>query len=153
VRRGERRRLSGAAYVTFEQIARDQRWIALGRRPVAAATREPNLYERARGHELLGLWIRRRHAVDQHRASRARPAAAESGGRMHRAIAEDRGGERLARAHAEGDGLAQAAAVFSRAARIVAQALLLDDQWRQVLDDLDRGARTPDGNAVAESPS
>src|SRR5262249_57925972 len=59
---------------------------------------------------------------------------------MHRAIAENRGEEGLARAHAEGDGLAETAAVFPGAARVVAQALLLDDQWREVLNDLDRRA-------------
>src|SRR6266850_1371980 len=110
------RRASGASSVALEQIARDELRIAVGRRPVAATTREPNLHERAWRHELLRLWIRWRHAVDQHGPPRAGPAAEEPGRRVHRAIAEDRGQERLARAHAEGDGLAEAAAVFAGAA-------------------------------------
>src|SRR5262245_38510870 len=110
------RRTSGALSVAFQDIARDQLGITIGRRPVAAPTWKLNLHECARRHELLGLRIRRRHAVNQDSTAGPRPAAEEAARRIHRTIAEDRRQERLPRAYAKGDGLAEAAAVFAEAA-------------------------------------
>src|SRR5215831_17928774 len=98
-----------------------------------------NFDERARRHELLGLRIRRRNTVDQHRAPGPPP---KSGGGPHRAIAEDRGQERLARADAKADGLAEAAAVLV--------STIGGERFSMTLTGV---PSTPDGNAVVESPS
>src|SRR5262249_4665087 len=112
---------SGASSVAFEDIARDQLRITIARRPAAAPTRNLNLHERPGRNELLRLRIRRRHAVNQDSTAGPSPAAQESGCRSHRTIAEDGRQERLTRAHAERDGLAEAAAVFAGATGVVAQ--------------------------------
>src|SRR5438045_8431037 len=59
---------------------------------------------------------------------------------MGGAVAEDRADERLARADAKGDRLAEPATVLAGAPGVVAQRLALDDQRREVLGDLHRRA-------------
>src|SRR2546430_6738848 len=70
------------------------------------------------------------------RSCAAAPAE-EARRRVHRPIAENRARVGLARPRAERDRLAKAAAILARAARVGSQALSLDDQRSEALDDLD----------------
>ena len=74
-------------------------------------------------------------------APRAPGPPPKSGGGPHRAIAEDRGQERLARADAKADGLAEAAVLVST---------IGGERFSMTLTGV---PSTPDGNAVVESPS
>src|ERR687888_403313 len=113
--------------VAFQQVALGELWIAFVWRAVTTAARQAHFHKRVRGNDLLGLRILGSYAVDEDFAGRTGAAAAKTLGGVRGAVAEDRADEGLARADAEGDRLAQPAAVLARAARIVAQGLALHD--------------------------
>src|SRR2546428_181789 len=135
----------GAGDVALQEVPRGQFGVACGRRPVAAAPRQVHLHEGSRRDQLLCLRVRWRHAVDAHHAVCAAATAQEARRRVHRPIAENRARVGLARPRADRDRLAEAAAILARAARVGSQALSLDDQRSEALDDLDGRSRSARG--------
>src|SRR2546427_73216 len=115
--------------------------VALGDAPrrgaVATAPRQRPPHERSRRHELLRLRVRRCHAVDQPHAARSGATAEEARRGVCRPVAKDRARVGPERPRAERDRLAQSAPILARAARVRSQALPLDDERSEALDDLD----------------
>ena len=105
-----------------------------------AAAWELDFDEGVRGDELFGLGVVGADAVNEDFARSARVRRLGSRGRGGGCGREHGDGERRLRSAAEGDHLAEAAAILAGAAGVFAERFLLDQQRGQVLDHLDWGA-------------
>jgi len=131
---------SGAAGVAFETVPCDCLRVTLARRAIARAWERTSTS--APGGTSCSAFGFAGATPSISTAPRAPGPPPKSGGGPHRAIAEDRGQERLARADAKADGLAEAAAVLV--------STIGGERFSMTLTG---APSTPDGNAVVESPS
>src|SRR5215831_16781429 len=131
---------SGAAGVAFETVPCDCLRVTLARRAIARAWERTSTS--ATGGTSCSAFGFAGATPSISTAPRAPGPQPKSGGGPHRAIAEDRGQERLARADAKADGLAEAAAVLV--------STIGGERFSMTLTGV---PSTPDGNAVVESPS
>ena len=112
--------------VTVVEIGGDEVRITLGHGAIASAAWEADFNECSWRDHLLGLRVLGTEAVDEDFAESARFAAEKASGGTEGAVAEDGDEEWSLSATAKGDDLAEAAAVLTGAAGILAEGFLLD---------------------------